>query len=141
MSKRAKEREVMIRRNDDKRVVERGEGKGGFSNLESSDPLQVSSNPKHSLRLLPLLPSLSRLYGAVAACFCRGLPRLHSWPAKTRTQHGEGKRESWEGGKGRRRRMRSKDRSRIIFWGFHNTLTIRKYHNTVSSNKRDERIK
>ena len=94
---REREAEVMIRRNDVKRVVERGEGKGS---LESSDPLQVSSNPKHSLRLLPLLPSLSRLNGAVAACFCRGLPGLHSWPAKTRTQHGRG-REARELGRGK----------------------------------------
>ena len=79
MSKRRKkEKEVMIRRNDDdKRVVVecgedwrwRGEGKGSFSNLESSDPLQVDSNPKHfggrGRPATPLSP-VPRLYCTVA---------------------------------------------------------------------------
>ena len=41
------------------------EGKGSFSNLESSDPLQVDSNPKHfGGRLLP--SPVPRLYCTVA---------------------------------------------------------------------------
>ena len=42
------------------------EGKGSFSNLESSDPLQVDSNPKHFGGGRLLLSSVPRLYCAVA---------------------------------------------------------------------------
>ena len=58
----------MIRRNDVKRVVERGEGKGS---LESSDPLQVST-VRQSQALRP--SHLETLRRGRRPCVARSLP-------------------------------------------------------------------